>query len=291
MAVGENLQEVGKNLNPFGWVQSIGSLSGSYLSGPVEFIAANSLGLLYQDQVLAYMAVMLFVMSLLIATIVDHINMTSGLRTIMLKVHFALLKAVRCVVMIGLFFLGKAVGSAGSFADGLAAGRDMVVTIASLFFVQKIVESLSMTVQGLTYYSKYNAANVPAGGSGLVPFVKGYNWLQTFMQVLRDYLDQVTQTSMDSIIGISRAVGADLTVKDVDGSTANTISANNGAPLGIKYIWQANGITFRDVNGSATGFDRNDQSAYSIDGTGANIGSFNLLYSPFFVGLAIGLLK
>jgi hypothetical protein len=293
------VSEVGKNLNPFSWVSNLASLSTSYLGGPVEFLSANSLGLIYQDEVVVYMAVMFFVLSLVLITLTDHANMTQGFRTILLKIHFAMIKAVRCVVMVGLFFLGRAVGSAGSFTDGLAAGRDMVVTIASLFVIQKLIEAVSMTTsstisssftpgQGV-YYNTFTAVAAP----GMVPFIKGYSWFQTLAMVMREYLDQVTTTAFDSIIGINRVVGPDLHHKQVDGSTPSAIITNNGAPRGLKYLWQAHNITFVEGSGAAIGVLANDQAGY-VNNSYGNLdfqARFNILASPFYLGLVIGMWK
>jgi hypothetical protein len=297
---GDTIAEIGKNLNPFSWVSNLASLSTSYLGGPVEFLSANTLGLVYQDEIVVYMATLFFLLSLFVITLSDHVSMTSGLRTFFLKLHFAMVKAIRCVVMVGLFFLGKAVGSAGSFTDGLAAGRDMVVTIASLFVIQKIIEAVSMTTSvsfgtgALTpgqviYYASFNA--VAAGG--MSPFIKGYSWFQTFFMVMREYLDQVTTTAFDSIIGFSREVGSDLHHKAVDNSVPSAISANNGAPRGLKYLWQAHNITFVEGSGTAVGVVANDQAGYISQTYLADhaLPGFNLLSSPFYVGLVIGMWK
>jgi len=298
---GDTIAEFGKNLNPFSWVSNLSSLSTSYLGGPVEFLSANSLALIYQDEIVAYMATMFFVLSLLLITLTDHANMTQGFRTLLLKVHFAMVKAVRCLVMVGLFFLGRSVGSAGSFTDGLAAGRDMVVTIASLFVIQKIIEAVSMTTSSTqaaaftpgsgVYYNTFTAVAAP----GMSPFIKGYSWFQTFAMVMREYLDQVTTTSFDSIIGIARSVGPDLHHKQVDGSTPSAIITNNGAPLGLKYLWQAHNITFREGSGTAIGVLANDQAGYINRSYGDAVSltalQFNVLYSPFYLGLMIGMWK
>jgi hypothetical protein len=79
----------------------------------------------------------------------------------------------------------------------------------------------------------------------------------------------------------------------VDGSVPSAISANNGAPRGLKYLWQAHNITFTEGAGTAIGIMANDQAGYSnktylADGA---LPGFNVLNSPFFIGLTIGMWK
>ena len=301
MVASDTLAFIGKYANPFGWTSAFGDAASSYLGFPVEFISANSVGLLYGDAMVCYLAVMLFVMSLFIITLTDNLAMPAPMRTLLLKIHFAFVKALRCVVLIGLFFLGKTVGSAGTFADGLSSGRDMVVTIASLFVVQKMLEAISATVPGTTYFSDFKATytNPQVGGTGPTPFIKGDNWFMTFAQVMREYLDQVTTTAFDAFVGVSRQTGWDLKSLNVSGQTQGEADANG--TIGIRYLWQASGISFQQPPGTTTtlwtGSPRNDGAVYRVsDATGSdqftsNNGAFQVLHSPFFLGVMIGLLK
>jgi hypothetical protein len=295
MVASDTLAFVGKYVNPFGWTSALGDAASSYLGYPVELISSNTVGLLYGDAMVCYLAVMLFVVSLFIITLTDNLAMPAPMRTLLLKIHFAFVKALRCVVLIGLFFLGKTVGSAGTFADGLSSGRDMVVTIASLFVVQKMLEAISATVPGTTYYNDFKGTYTapPTNGTGPVPFIKGDNWFMTFATVMREYLDQVTTTAIDAFVGISRQFGQDLKSRDVNGQTQG--ESDTDGTRGIRYLWQASNISFQQPPGTTTtlwsGLARNDQAVYLQGGSDTTSGTFNVLYSPFFLGVAIGLLK
>jgi len=292
--LGKGLGSLAGAVNPFGIPGQIASFLGSTLSPTVEWASNNTMGLVYGDKMVNFTFVLLFMVSLLLIILSDHVAMTASFRTFLLKLHFAMVKCVRAIVTIGLFFLGRAIGQSGSFMDGLNVGAPIVTAAASLFVVLRAVEGFSMTVPGQTYneFDKF---------LGPVPFIRGTMFFQSVFMVMRDYLSAVVTQCTDSLVGHSRGLGGDLKSNNVYSEGGDVPPTQN-----IRYLWQAQGITFvKDFGDDDDGttlysVPLNDQSVEVPSGLSNELDNetISLLlgasnapkwyFSPLFVGVIAG---
>lgn len=300
-----------KSLNPFAWSAKVGGYITNYLGPLVERFSAYTLGGVYGDVLLNYAVSLLFMLSLLLITLSDQAGWTSPARTFVLKLHFLFIKSVRCIATIGLFFLGKAIGSSGSFGEGLRVGAPIVTAGFTLTMVQRLIEMFSMVVPGQQYYDTPLSASLdwqtdPRGGSGStkfiasdnlanasnpVPWIHGSNWGVTLFMVLREYLNAVTQPCLDALVGTSRVFsGIDVTADMVDGMTQSALNTANVVPTKLRFLWQFNDVRYTQGTtkfGSMLANDMSSGGSYTGDGI-----SFPLwYYSPLFVGIVVGLYK
>ena len=272
-----------KLFNPFGLPAEAVMLWTNTVGPGVELVANSTLGRIYDNPYVNYIAVLLFSMSLFVITLSDQAPMTAPFRTLLMKLHFVFLKCVRCVTIIGLFFLGAGIGQSGSFIDGLRVGGPIVTAGGALFMVQRMLEGFTATVPGVKYYDKYEAGV----SEGAVPWVKGLSWFQTLAQVFRDYLDNVVTTCTDSLVGIVRQSGGDLTQTSVDNLSKAAFDANDG-PNAIRYLWQAQSIIFNYKGADLYSNSLNDGSIMALN---ESITATNFFFSPLLIGVLVGLLK
>jgi hypothetical protein len=287
--VASALDSASKLFNPFGLPAQAVELWTSTVGPGVAVVADNTLGRIYNEPYVNYIAVLLFSMSLFVITLTDQAPMTAPFRTLLLKLHFVFLKCVRCITIIGLFFLGTAIGQSNSFMGGLEVGGPIVGAGGALFMVQRMLEGFTMTVPGVKYYEKYDPATT-GGSAGMVPWIKGNSWFMTVAQVFRDYLDQITTTCTDSLVGITRTSGGDLTQLTVD-NLSKTATDANGGPDGLRYLWQFQGTVFESISyaGPLDSDTLNDGAIMNLNGpTG---GQSTFFASPLLVGVLVGLLK
>jgi hypothetical protein len=293
--IGKGLGSVAGAINPFNLVGQVAKFMGSALSPTVKYAADNTVGLIYGDEMVNFTFVLLFMVSLICIVLSDHVAMTASFRTFLLKLHFVFIKCVRAVVTIGLFFLGRNIGKAGSFMQGLEVGGPIVTAAASLFVVLRAVEGFSMSVPG----QKYDELDPTQGP---LPFIRGTMFFQTVMLVIRDYLSAVVTQCTDALVGTLRLSGGDLTSNLVYSESGDVIPENN-----IRYLWQTHGISFEKKTGDTTSVNFftsfvNDGSTYlqgrvldsdgDAIGLGASIGSLQLwIISPLFAGLFAGLVS
>jgi hypothetical protein len=289
--LGKGLGSLAGAVNPFGIPGQIASFLGSTLSPTVEWASNNTMGLVYGDKMVNFTFVLLFMVSLLVIILSDHVAMTASFRTFLLKLHFAMVKCVRAIVTIGLFFLGRAIGQSGSFMDGLNVGAPIVTAAASLFVVLRAIEGFSMTVPGQFYDESDKTL-------GPVPFIRGTMFFQSVFMVMRDYLNAVVNQCTDSLVGHNRILGVDLRSNQVYSEGGDTLPLNN-----IRYLWQAEAVQFKKITGddeseTLYAYPANDQSADfdpSVLGENASAALLSTgvfqqrwFYSPLFVGVIAG---
>jgi hypothetical protein len=286
--VQSTLDTATKIFNPFGLPAQVVKLWSDTVGPYAAIVANNTLGKIFNEEYVNYMAVLLFSMSLFLITLTDMANMTAPFRTFLMKIHFAFLKCIRCITIIGLFMLGTAIGQTNSFVGALLVGGPYVTAAGALFIVQRMLEGFTMTVPGVQYYDTY-AASGPNESFGMVPFIKGTSWFQTLAQVLRDYLDQVVTTCTDSLVGITRTSGGDLEQTKVDNFSKERTN-NNGGPDAIRYLWQAQGTEYRstDYGGFLYAKTLNDGAILNLNTSNTTASFFA---SPLLIGVLVGLLK
>ena len=289
--LGKGLGSVAGAINPFSIPGQIAKFMGSALSPSVKWAADNTVGLIYGDKMVNFTFVLLFMVSLICIVLSDHVAMTASFRTFLLKLHFVFIKCVRAVVTIGLFFLGRSIGKASTFMEGLEVGGPIVTAAASLFVVLKAVEGFSMTIPGQTYDESDKEL-------GPAPFIRGTAFFQSIMMVVRDYLSAVVTQCTDALVGHSRLLGGDL--------KSNMVYSDDGSVLptqNIRYLWQAQNITFVKKTSETTSQElyatsANDQAfedqllvdsgSDSSSELAALTGGQKWFYSPLFVGLIAG---
>lgn len=303
------MASVAELLNPLNTGAYLADKASKWLGPLVEKVSSVTLGSVYGDALLNYAVVMLFMISLFFITITDQAGLTAPGRTFILKFHFLFIKCVRCIATIGLFFLGKAIGGSNSFGEGLRQGAPIVVAGFALTFVQRFVESWTMTVPGQAYFdtpATAGAAATPApsaatfktgltalqyNASNPVPWVHGTNWGVTIFMVLREYLNAVTQPCLDSLVGISRQAGQDLTADLVDGRTTAYLNTQAGIPDKLRFLWQFQNVSYNQGGTEFGGSLANDQSTLGQVTAGVQFANNAWYYSPLFVGIVVGLLK
>ena len=286
--VQNTLDTATKIFNPFGLPAQVVKLWSDSVGPYAAVVANNTLGKIFDEEYVNYVAVLLFSMSLFLITLTDMANMTAPFRTFLMKIHFAFLKCIRCITIIGLFMLGTAIGQANTFVGALLVGGPYVTAAGALFIVQRMLEGFTMTVPGVTYYDTYVASGATAS-EGMVPFIKGTSWFHTLAQVLRDYLDQVVTTCTDSLVGISRSVGGDLEQTKVDNLSKESTN-DAGGPNAIRYLWQAQGTDYYSTSKADFLYSRtlNDGAIMNLNTSNT---SATFFASPLLVGVLVGLLK
>jgi hypothetical protein len=274
-----------KIFNPFNLPYQLVELFAGTVGPSVAVVADNTLGRVLGEPDANYLIVLLFTMSLFVITLTDQFNMTAPFRTLLMKCHFVFLKCVRCITIIGLFFLGTQIGRTNSFIGGLIVGAPIVTAGGALFLVQRLLEGFTMTVPGVKYYDTYEAGE----SLGMVPWIKGTNWFTTLAQVFRDYLDQIVTTCTDSLVGITRNSGGDLEQTKVDNLSKDE-TATKGGPDAIRYLWQAQGTVYNSTSydGDLYAAELNDGAILQLNTTSAPTSFFA---SPLLVGVLVGLLK
>lgn len=299
-------ETVGKVLNVTQYPAYLADFLSRILGPFVEKASSATLGYIYGDVLLNYTVVLLFMVSLILITCTDQFGMTAPARTFLVKLHFLFVKAVRCIATIGLFFLGKAIGSSSSFGDGLRFAAPIVTAGFSLVFVQRMLELIAMVVPTQQYFDipltagastitqvtgTCRMTDAQCNASNPIPWIHGSNWGVTLMAVIRDYLNAVTQPCLDSLVGIHRAYGDDLTAAMVDGMTTQNLANANSVPQKLRFLWQFHDVNYTQGAAAYPSSTKNDQSTPGAALTGA--GSFNGVWhtSPLFVGVVVGLLK
>ena len=302
----EGVDSALKSLNPLAWSARVGGLVTAYLGPLVERFSAYTLGGVYGDVLLNYAVSLLFMLSLLLITLSDQAGWTAAGRTFVLKLHFLFIKSVRCIATIGLFFLGKAIGSSGSFGEGLRVGAPIVTAGFTLTVVQRMIEMFTMTTPGQQYYDtplnastdavtanrgplKSTAATPNVGkASNPVPWIHGSNWGQTLFVVLREYLNAITQPCLDALVGTLRTGGTkDLTADMVDSLTQSALNTANTVPTKLRFLWQFHDVRYTQGSTKFAAALASDGATMSSDFTNQPI----WYYSPLFVGIVVGLYK
>jgi hypothetical protein len=300
-----------KTINPLNTPGYMASLLSTYVGPLIERFSSITLGSVYGDVLLNYAVSLLFMISLLLITLTDQASMTSPARTFLLKFHFLFIKSVRAIATIGLFFLGRAIGSSGSFGDGLRVGAPIVTAGFALIFVQRMIDLFVMGVPGQVYFDTPLSASTntaatyadQAGGAtvakssllinvynaaSMVPMIRGTNFGVTLFGVLRSYLSAITEPCVDSLVGFALTyAGRDLTANFVDGMTNTALDNAAQIPNKLRYLWQFQGV---DYFQGATRFGTSVFNDQSFGGRGA-LAEGIWYYSPLFVGIVVGLFK
>lgn len=251
---------IASQLNPFTSLQPLLDSGVKAIIPFVSVVSTQTTENIIGNAGLAFYMTLLFMISLLVIIFSDRINMTRSLRTTLLAVHFALIRILRAIVTVGLFFLGTQVGrSGGNFVSGLEAATPFISTATITFFMQKIIEWISEVDTNQAY-----AADV------YKPLLLRDNLLSSILLVLYDYLFNFNLVVHYSLVGQDNISSGDFVTPDL-------VSGN-------------------DSNGPAAGQVKTLYNAYSANLIGdvsrmeRSKGQSQVwYYSPLFVGVVVGL--
>jgi hypothetical protein len=177
--------------NPFSAIRPVLSSTVQALIPYVDIVGSQTTGLIIGDGALAFYVTLMFMISLILILLSDRVNMTKSLRYTFMNVHFALLRATRCIVTIGLFFVGRRIGQAGDFAGGYEAASSFIETTVITWSLQKLVE----------YFSVVGQSNITYDPDVFDPVFKANGFFQTVMQVIYDYLVLYNNLVLNSMVG------------------------------------------------------------------------------------------
>jgi hypothetical protein len=178
--------------NPFSAIRPVLSSTVQALIPYVDIVGAQTTGLIIGDGALAFFMTLLFMISLIVILLSDRVNMTRSLRATFANVHFALLRVTRCIVTVGLFFVGRRIGQAGEFSGAYEASSAFIETTAITWSLQKLIEYFSAVAQsGISAYDP----------DVFDPVFKQDGFFQTVMQVIYDYLALYNNMVLNAMIG------------------------------------------------------------------------------------------
>ena len=250
--------------NPF---NAIGPLLESATKAIVPYVgmlSAQTTELIVADPALAFYMTLMFMVSLIIIVLSDRIGLTRNLRYTALSAHLALLRVVRAIIFVGLFFVGRRIGqSGGSFESGYTAASGFIQTTTTTWFLQKIIEWFSAVGPTALDYTDPTVFD---------PVIDADSFLQTIMQVIYDYLSLYNNLVLNSLVGSGS-------------SQSNAVSTlHPGIVTGDKSdgaIASGRVKTLFQLYGSVTGW---------AGATTGLLGSDVWYNSPFYAGLVVGML-
>ena len=247
-------------VNPFNSIKPLLASTTQALIPYVDLVGSQTTGLIIGDGALAFYVTLMFMVSLILIVLSDRVNMTRSLRYTFVNVHFALLRATRCIVTVGLFFLGRRIGQAGDFASGYDAASSFIETTTLTWSLQKLIE----------YFSEVSGGGIAYLDGGFNPVFDRDTFIQTIMQVIYDYLLLYNNLVLNSMVGSGSNSNTSAAIVPLS-SVAGASGAGNVSNFQLKTLFQ-----MYDLN-------RGSQSIPQLQY--ADI----WYYSPLFAGVVVGM--
>jgi hypothetical protein len=248
--------------NPFLSIAPIFETGKVFLAPYVGMLSSQTTSLIVGDDFLAFYVTLIFMVSLITIVLSDRVGWTRSLRYTALSAHFALLRVFRCMITIGLFFVGRRIAvSGGSSEAAYQAAEGFLQTTTLTWTLQKMIE----------WFVSAGPHPVAYDPNIFNPIVDPNSFLQTIFQVVYDYLKLYNELVLNAMIG---------------GWSSSNLS-------GL--------LTFRTVSGDksqgATGAG-NIRTLYQLHQTGSGgagpttqlEGAAVWYYSPLYAGVFAGLL-
>jgi len=234
----------------------------------VDQVSQQTTGLIVRDPGLAFYVTLLFVVSLLVIVVSDRVNMTRNLRTAMIEAHLVFLKMLRGIVTVGLFMVGRRIGSSGGFLGGLQEASGFIETTTTTWFLQKLVE----------WFTEVNPNNGLYAADTFNAVIDEGSFLQSIMLVIHDYLQTYNDTVIASVTGdlvVLNGLTAQMGFAIVTGDK----SAGAATVGRVKTLYQLYSLS---LAGQGT--------TNMAKTTGGFSGDALWYYSPLFVGVVVGML-
>ena len=251
------------NANPFAFIKPVTESATKVIIPYVDQISQQTTGLVVNDPPLAFYMTLLFMVSLIVVLLSDRVNMTRNLRVAMIETHMIFLRLVRGIVTVGLFMVGRRIGSASTFIGGLGEATPFIETTTTTWVLQKILEWFSQVNHNSVYNSQ---VFIPVITDGL---------LQSVCQVAYDYLQ-----TYNTIV-----------IQSLSGGRLSTLGANNSFPAAHMVSGDKTSSTsFGDVR---TLLQAYAASAIPLVGgklAGAQADDGTWYLSPLYVGVVVGML-
>jgi hypothetical protein len=245
--------------NPFASIAPVLDSATKTLVPYVGLLSSQTTGLIVGDGALAFYMTLMFMVSLIVIVISDRIGLTRNLRFTSLAAHEALLRVVRAIITMGLFFVGRRIGqSGGSFESGYNAASGFIQTTTVTWLLQKIIE----------WFSDVGQSGFVQASDTFAPVIDANSFLQTITQVIYDYLKLYNDLVLNSLVG----AGGGNTIGLLTPGTVTGDKSTGAATLGrVKTLFQL--YRYRGVSATT-----------QLEG-----GSI-WYYSPLYAGLFIGLM-
>ena len=253
--------------NPFNALTPLLDSATKTLVPYVGMLSSQTTGLIVGDGALAFYMTLMFMVSLIIIVLSDRIGLTRNLRFTSVTAHLALLRVVRAIVTMGLFFVGKRIGqSKGTFESGYEAASGFIQTTTVTWLLQKIIE----------WFSDVGQSGFTQAPDTFAPVIDADSFLQTLTQVIYDYLKLYNDLVLNSLVGAI--------------SSTNTPLLNVGSFTGDK----SGGAS--TVGRVKTLFQLHKLQTTSYTSSGGHPPTTQLeggnwwAYSPLYAGLVVGML-
>jgi hypothetical protein len=195
--------------NPFLSIAPLLDTGREFLTPYVGMLSSQTTSLIVGDEFVAFYVTLIFMVSLITIVLSDRVGWSRNLRYTALSAHFALLRVFRCMITIGLFFVGRRIAVSGGSVAAAGAAEGFLQTTTLTWTLQKMIE----------WFVAVGPHTVAYDANVFNPIVDPNSFLQTIFQVVYDYLKLYNELVLNAMIGgySSQNLSGLLTFRTVSG--------------------------------------------------------------------------
>jgi len=194
----------------------------------VDMVSNFTTSKIVQDPALAFYVTFCFMVSLIIILLAEKAGWTRVLRFTAFSAHYALLRLVRAMITIGLFFVGRRLGGESDFSGAFGQVQNFMTTTVLTWFLQKMIEWFFQVGPHRAFLY---------GPHTFDPAVDADSWFSSIVQVAYDYLKLYNELVLNSLIG-GYSPSSNTGLMDLVTVTGDS-SKGAAAPGRIRTLYQA----------------------------------------------------